>query len=312
MKSIFCTLFLCTLLGCSQSPQQKIRKDVRKFLSSIPLKERHLLDYFFRRLIQDDTLGYVLLGSKPMTYYSYRKPKTEIQLIRSDPFFEFELFLYGLHPSESLFDKGLNLWKKYENRFCGKNIFFNLLEENQEFHYVNLLVINKKLVLPLIHQHFSRFLSVDPTIQNEETFFTNFLTNEKLKNQFYSRNDLLGICLGFGEKNADLFDRMVKVHTAMGWLDFTLYVPSSEHRAQLEKEWDNIKNASGGVGKKIYVSHNFTFNSGVGFRADKTDPETVMLKKKYQDYRKILAQTYQGADFLEKTLELIKLANSNL
>lgn len=270
------------------------------------------MDYFFRRLIQDDTLGYVLLGSKPMVYSSYRKPKTTIQAIESDPIFEFELFLYGLQPSEALFDAGLKVWKKYEKHFCGNNLFFNSFEEDEEFHFVNLLIINKKLVLPLIHQHFQRFHSIDSKIQDEHAFFEFFLIDTSFKKQFFSRNDLLGICLGFGERNADLFDRMDQIYASIGGHGFTLYKPSPERRAELKKEWNDIETSFGVIGKRVIVSRKFRFTSKVGFRADNSDPETAVLKKKYQDCQKKLAQTYQGVDFLEKTLELIKLADSNL
>jgi hypothetical protein len=58
-----------------------------------------------------------------------------------------------------------------------------------------------------------------------------------------------------------------------------------------------------------YVSKKNLFNSGLGFRADFSDPETVSLQKKYIKCHKELTKSYQNTTFLEKTLELIYLAN---
>src|SRR5580700_3345166 len=66
-------VFFFLFLGCTrQSPPQEGQSsqiDVQEFISTLSLDERFLLDYFFRCLIQEDTIGYVLLGKKPMGFY---------------------------------------------------------------------------------------------------------------------------------------------------------------------------------------------------------------------------------------------------
>src|ERR1700678_977730 len=62
-------LFLIVIFGCTSSRyEQKIthQADIKRFLSSLPSEEYFALDFFFRCLIQEDSIGYVLLGGKPM------------------------------------------------------------------------------------------------------------------------------------------------------------------------------------------------------------------------------------------------------
>jgi len=94
----------------------------------------------------------------------------------------------------------------------------------------------------------------------------------------------------------------------MGWLDFTLATPSPDRLKSLEKEWSNLRQ-SFHVGIKDHVSRRFLFHFGVGFRADFSNPETFTLQKKYTEYHKKITLAYDRANFLEKTLELIYLAN---
>ena len=92
------------------------------------LEERFFLEYFFRSLIQEDAIGYVLLGGKPMAFFSYLKPKPIMHAYHLEPLKEFELFFLGFDDENALFNRGCEILKKYENLFCGKNIFFDALE----------------------------------------------------------------------------------------------------------------------------------------------------------------------------------------
>jgi hypothetical protein len=132
--------------------------------------------------------------------------------------------------------------------------------------------------------------------------------NSKNSSKPPSTEDLLGICLGYGEKNAELFQKMVTLLTSMGKLDFTLEKPSPERLKNLKDELAVLKRSfTGGI--HTPVSRKFFFNIGLGFRANFSDPETLFLQKKYAELHKKLTQAYEGATFLEKTLELICIAD---
>ena len=94
------------LVSLKQITERDAQTNVRKFLRSLPLEERFLLDHFFRCLIQEDAVGYVLLGGKPMSFHSYLKPKTLVHPYRCDPVQQFELFFDGFDDKDALFHKG--------------------------------------------------------------------------------------------------------------------------------------------------------------------------------------------------------------
>ncbi len=320
LQSEFCIflirsfLFLLIISGCtscSHHEEKTLRQsDVKQFLSLLSSEERFVLDHFFRCLIQEDSIGYVLLGGKPMSFYSYLKPKTIVNPYQCDPLQRLDLLFEGFDDKDALFHKGWEIWKKYEHYFCGKNIFFDAFEEDRELHFMKVIVVNKNLMLPLLDRYFHKFTSMDSSLRDKESVFEALLHNRKFKEKFYSRNDLLGTCLGYGAKNAALFQKMSKLFTSMGRLGFTLQMPSPDRLKSLEEEWSILRKSFTG-GFKDHTSRKFLFHFGVGFRVDFSDPETCLLRKKYTDYHKKVTLAYDGTDFLEKTLELISLANNS-
>ena len=309
---IFFILFI-VISGFVFFVQNKTRSNgqtcVKEFVSTLPSEERFFLEFFFRCLIQEDSFGYVLLGGKPMSYYSYLKPKSDLNSY-SDPLQRLDLFFEGLDDSHMLFHKGLEIWKKYEHLFCGKNIFFDIFEQDQELHFMKVSVINKSLMLPKLDHYFYRFKKLDNSVTDAEALFNDLLYNQKFKEKFYSRHDLMGICLGYGEKNADLFQKMTSLHNSLGRTGFSLTTPSVDQLKELEAEAALLeKSFVSGANKHLH--RKFLFNLGVGFRALLSDPETSFLQQKYTAFHKKITQAYERANFLEKTLQLIISADNS-
>jgi hypothetical protein len=302
---LFIIISVCVLV--TQNPKKQTR--IKKFISSLSLDERFVLEYFFRCLIQEDSIGYVLLGGKPMSFHSYLKPKAIVNAYPFEPIKQLDLFFIGIDSQDALFHKGLEIWKKHEHHFCGNNIFFDTFEEDQELHFMKVCVINKRLISSKFEKYFHRFEKIDSSIKDVDSLFEALLHNQKFKEKFYSRHDLMGICLGYGEKNADLFQKMSTLLTLMGKLGFTLRRVPSDTLKVLETEWTLLEN-SFAKGMKDHTSKKFLFNLGLGFRVDPSDPETFILQKKYTKLHKKLTRAYESADFLKKTLELIVLADN--
>jgi hypothetical protein len=185
----FIVIFGCT--ATSRHAEKIIESaDVKKFLALLPLEERFVLDNFFRCLIQEDTIGYVLLGGKPMSVYSYIKPKTTVCSHQCDPLRLADLFFEGFDDSNAVFHKGWEVWKKYEHYFCGKNIFFDTFEKNRELHHAYVVVINKCLMLPLLDRYYHQFNLLDFSLKDKEVLFEAFLHNQDFRRKFHSRHDL--------------------------------------------------------------------------------------------------------------------------
>jgi hypothetical protein len=192
-------------------------------------------------LIQEDVIGYTLLGGKPMSFYSYIRPKIIINSSRIHPLDRMELFFNGIDDAHVLFHKGLEIWKKYEHFFCGKNVFFDVFEQDQELHFIQVSVFNKHLMFSLFDRYFQEFRKLDHSIEDKESLFNLLLHDQIFKEKFYNREDLLGICLGYGERNAKLFQKMVVLLTSMGKLDFILEKPSPDRLRNLEEELSSLE-----------------------------------------------------------------------
>lgn len=243
-----------------------------------------------------------------MGFYSYLKPKTVVTIYPIQPIETLDLFFTGLDEEHALFHRGWKIWEKYASQFCGKNLFFDFFDHDLELHYAKVSVINKRLILSMFNQYEDQFDELAPSIKDKNSLFEALIHNEKIKSKFYSRHDLLGICLGYGQKNAALFQQMSSTLTSMGKLKYTLERPSPDHLRNLEKKWDALKK-SFNKGLKDRISKKFLFTVGLGFRIDPSDPETTILQNRYRNLRKQLTQEYYEEDFLQKTLELIVLAD---
>ena len=127
IRTCFLVIVVSSLIGCTSSQHEKT--DIKTFISSLSTDERFFLDFFFRSLIQEDVIGYTLLGGKPMSFYSYLKPKMTTDSPSSFyPLNPIVFLSMKLAEDNALFHKGFEIWKKYENRFCGNNIYFDLVE----------------------------------------------------------------------------------------------------------------------------------------------------------------------------------------
>ncbi len=298
-------LFLC-FTACAQRQVDNKSLRIKNFLSNLPKEEKLALEHFFRTLIQEDAAGYVFLGGKPLCFYSYLKPLPVIKSLSLSQN-SIELFFEGFESREILFHHGWEIWKKHGSQFYGDNIVFDCIDWVEDLHWMQILVINKDLLLDVFERYFERFRKLDPSISNPKLLLEGFLSSRSLKDRFFENHELLGIALGYGEKNARKFQAMCEVLRKLGKLGFTINNPAANDLGKLQCEYENIHNSLSSF--QDHKSRKFLFTFGVGFRADFSDDETVYLKNKYQKLRKILTQEYNQADFLKKTLELIIFAN---
>ena len=308
---VFSFLILIGLFILGHQKQNQGRIFAQTFLASIDSEERLLLEYFFRRLIQEDSIGFVLLNAKPMSFYSYIQPNAKINACQFEPLDKFIYFFTGFDSHNILMRKGWQVWKKYASRFCGNNIFFDCIEQDLELGFVKIAVMNKKLLDPIFASHFEKFAALDPSIRDCNSLFKAILYDCTFKTKIHSRPDLLGICLGYGEKNAVLFNRMAVLYEKLGYLRSMLYQPSLHRISLLQEELTalekSLKICSLGLRSKRHL-----FNIGVGFRGRLADLETMRLQEKYTESHRLLTMSYRNVDFLEKTLELIYSANVQL
>lgn len=179
------------------------------------------------------------------------------------------------------------VWKHYEKKLLGKN--FILSDEPSLYsHQINFLFfINKKEFIKCCKFHCSTFenllgKSFDPEMSLSliEKGDTNLL--EILKNS----DHLLGILLGYGDKNSEDFERS-RFHMGLR-LKKVSYVPY-----QVEMH------------KIVGYTHPLIPLKKVCFRGLRNSEETDKLADKYLTSHSELLNTYRGGDKVEKLIRIL-------
>lgn len=154
---------------------------------SIPRKDLQSLEYLFRELIVYNSVGYTLLGNKPVSIECFIPP----------PQFKWD-FLYLWHtfsPSNLKKYHAWKTWQKYEHLFNKNNDILIWSESSPWIKNGKLIVIASKKQLHRVlwenREDFSILKEQDP----KAIFSTALVSHE----------GLLGILLGYGKANAWLF-----------------------------------------------------------------------------------------------------------
>ncbi|MDX8430232.1 MAG: hypothetical protein SNF33_00245 (plasmid) [Candidatus Algichlamydia australiensis] len=241
-------------------------------------RDKQRLEYLFRKLILVDSGGYTLLGNKPLSLGVYLTPF-------SKPFFQ------SLTPRNLRIYFAWKTWKKYESCFQNTN-FMIWSEPNPWFEgAVLILVANKRNFIKTLDQHLDLFRN---TLSKEhlssKDLFTTGSKGNLLSEELQRHEGLLGIVLGYGERNSWLFyeqDQGKKTSLSPIW-------SPEESKANLCKSRLALKSPN----PKSY-SNLLTLPM---FMADKNTDESQHLREMYQEDREKILAYYDGKKFLETTL----------
>ena len=285
------------------SPERKKKAcfhDVKNKMACIPQEDQIALSWFFRKLLQEDGAGYVLYGSKPMCYATYRQPKIHFS-VESAP----------LNKRDVLMHMGLSTWKKYASFFPMKH--FALIDYPDANGTVTILLINKTTLLQEIEgelREFEHFYSkkinatdiLDQIVNRDPIFFEMFHKNEQM----------MGVLLGYGTNNAKLYARKVELWNGLGKVEhrgitYRVKPKNLTYKAiRPSFGFNSLEDELRFLDKKTKVfdkpPSNFNFTPRVGFVGDNQDPETQQLRKRYRLEQRQIPSLYSKGDFLLTTL----------
>jgi len=254
-------------------------------------EEYYSLEYLFRWLVLKDHFAFSIFGDKPLSvsdFYTFDNSKC---------FHSHDLGNHNLY-----LRNGCKIWEKYKNCFPMKNHL--ILVEPEVDCNVGITVVNKKYFLNMFNKHreeFRKILGQDVT--GEKLLSHLEAGNNLVEEVLHSNRYLLGILLGFGSKNAQLYQREEELHELQQnfWHKVAIYRTAFERTdPAIEQELEEIE-------KKFQVFEDpvktrFLFSQLPLFGADLDDPETKELKKKYLRQRKEITKIYGNGKFLETTL----------
>ena len=229
-------------------------------------EDRKILRPFFRMLLTQETVGYVLLGDKPAALIGYLD-----HLSWKHPIDSLAGWTSYYRKGNQREKKSWQVWKKYSSGISQK---FLILEEMSAScpHANDILVINCELFCKVVNENRDDFEKVlERTVTGEQ-----LLEEAKrwpLRSVLLKGNEaLLGIILGFGKNNSWRFAKRENMKK------FGLF-PKKEDQ-------------TGKVRLPI-------------FRADWEDPETHQLRDRYVKCREKIQTTFLDRDPLDEVINIL-------
>ena len=280
-------IFSCFCLVNHRNNQQA---KIARILKSIKAEDRFHLEFYFRHLLFEDPLAYVIYGDKPMAFSGFWNPK-----ISSGD---------SLMPSCSsrsiMLRKGYELHKKYQRLFQSKNLIF-VFRESDDF--TEIALVNRRNFLKTVAGAIEDFQKVLGVETSGEDILNQFIKErEILAKPLRENHALLGILLGYGKKNSATFHRKIEIMKSQ-----------KEFHLQAEKKaltpsigFDSLDEELTSLNKRLLALQDpyqeLSLVELPTFMVDPYDLETQEVRLKFVKQRKNIIDIYRQGNFLEITL----------
>ena len=242
------------------------KRKVGKIIEIIPKRDRGTLELFFQEIVYKEHFGFTLFGDKPVSLTGYFDPlpmENYLQVHRN-----------------AILKNGWETWKKYRPIFPVNN--YILIEEAEnELNVITL--INKGALVKTIHENLDLFQRILGNAITPEEFLKKLEEpNASLFALIHQHEGLYGIFLGYGKINAYLYHRRAELNifNQQAVFSFSKSVPSKGF-SSLDEEIHFLKEKIEGVENNSRLSL-VKLPQFVGI---KNHPETIQLRKKYQNIR---------------------------
>lgn len=262
-------------------------QDISNVLSSIPTEEKIVLKRLFYWMMRSDNLSYSLFGDKPISLTGY---------FTVTPLGNFIMGGKG----GTLFWRYWKIWEKYEKVFSIKNYLFIKEPSITVPDVINIIFINKKEFINIVSQHLTVFKEKLGSNLTPETLLKEIEDTHKFASIIKNDEVLWGILLGYGLRNAKLYDKKHRLESFI-YADEVPKLPikkpsPSKNFSSIEEELDFLESKTGSFGEYEYSPR---IQNSVNFMVDPKHSETKALEVKYERLRGKISAIYAQGDFLE-------------
>ncbi len=248
---------------------------------SLPIKDRKRLFALMQNLFAEDNFAYTILGSKPLSWATYRNPL---------PFVNWESFHNSFSRYHRNLRSGWETWGKYRHLFPLANFWAE--SKKCRPSWTSILLVN------------------------EEAFNTVINNNKKDFQEVLCREVVDGFQLLREARNCSLMNEVLKGHQALmgivlgyGRTNSWKFLEGIENRDPLGCVWDLINDPRPeGIEiplESTLTEYNLSVYSCPGFAGDPDSEESLALKKNYLLTKQKVMDYYKNKDFLEATLSLL-------
>ncbi len=254
----------------------------KQIISNIPEKDREILDEFFRKLFFFYEFGYTLFGDKPVSFETFDLEQEQKP----------ELFQTS--------STGYKTWSRYANLFPSQKYLFLFFEDQVE-GICEITLINKDGFVKAVEAHIDKFSEVFGPEISPEKLLTLVVERQSLYNTpMHHRADLIGILLGYGKINAELFQKRNELLMTGAGIRKKRTTPSHGYQS-IEEELAALNKSLQSFSKEGRITLNYMRLPG--FAADPGQEETIRLRKKYIKLRRLITERFVQENVLETIAE---------
>ncbi len=266
---------------------------VAKLLKSIPSEDRVYLEFYFRYLLFDDPLAYVIFGDKPMALSGFWNPTPSGNCLTPN-----------ISHNSVILRKGYELHKKYQHLLPSKNFIFVFRESDD---YTEIALVNRKNFLKTTANSIEEFQKILGKKISGATILDRFVIEKEIFEKPLKENHaLLGLLLGYGKKNSFRFQRKMEILKSTN--AFHLH-HKQEKCLRPSIGFDSLDEELAFLNQRLKPLEDpcqeFTLVNLPSFMVDSRDIETQGIKKKFIEQRRKITNIYRHGDFLEITLNYL-------
>ena len=283
----FC--FLCLLFCAYPIESKNILSELPYTLTS---EEHSSLKLLFHELFAENELGYTLFGDKPM---SFCFPSTSvISFSTKDSIFK--IYKRGTLP---IFN-ALAAWDTVKKLTNSENYIFITQEKNG--FPESIFLINKARFLQVLNENTDVLKKAYGCNATAESFLNDLITKKIKPDDLLQQHLLLGILLGYGRHNAELFQQREDLLTGNKQIPFTISSQSSKKFSRSQKELESLDEKL----RPIYTRNSqLAVVKPINFVADQRSPETRLLVSNYKLTHKKLTALLLNEDWFPLILDKI-------
>lgn len=274
MKHILILLILCLSFSANAD------------ICNIPKHDLKNVKYLFESLVDDHDYSYTIFGSKPMSLADFC-----LEVPHGRPFYRWIRSQFLMFKRKA----SLKAWYKYRQEFDFKDFIF-LDEEKDLIDCLVLILINKKNMLHVLHEHESVFKEELGDSFTPEAFLEKLEKREiSIAKATHDSQKLLGIMLGYGVRNATIFQERYDLMHAI-----------AKRKKENLPEDEMLKQKLATLESQIDCFSELDADAIIHplyFVADLSHPETISLKKKYEQERQQIIALRKKRNFTDLVLK---------
>jgi len=255
-----------------------------KLIYSLSQEEEQELKLLCHYLFAQNELGYTLFGDKPMSFCFL--PTGVPRIAVRDCFFK--IYIQGQHS----FIKGVAAWNKLRKE---SNYSLITYEDNNNYPLVAFFV-NKKAFTEVFNKNIDVFKKNYGSKVTVEFFLAELESKKIPLDKLFNQHLFLGILLGYGRHNAELFQRRNILHSPEAEVPF---LPDQKPKKGFSSIEGELKYLDQHLQPITLEDSLLLLVTPVNFVADPDHPETVLLKQKYDSIHKELTIIFKRDDWLD-------------